>query len=109
MARGTEIETMSIKELRELRNKIEVAIDNRQKNDKVELKEKMRAMAEEAGMSLDEVLGGKGRGKAGKGSVAAKYKNPEDPSQTWTGRGRQPLWLVDKLTKRGVTKEDFAI
>ncbi len=32
--------------------------------------------------------------KAGpRGKVAAKYKNPADPSQTWTGRGKSPVWV----------------
>jgi DNA-binding protein H-NS len=27
-------------------------------------------------------------------TVAPKYRNPDDPSQTWTGRGRSPDWVV---------------
>lgn len=27
--------------------------------------------------------------------VAPKYRNPNDPSQTWTGRGKPPLWIKD--------------
>ena len=40
-------------------------------------------------MARTEVFGGRG-GKRGKG--APKYRNPKDPSQTWTGHGRRPLW-----------------
>jgi DNA-binding protein H-NS len=39
----------------------------------------------------------------------AKFRNPDAPEQTWTGRGRKPNWLVEKLKKRGVTMDDFAI
>ena len=34
--------------------------------------------------------------------------NPDDPAQTWTGRGRKPNWLVARL-KKGAKVENFAI
>ncbi len=33
--------------------------------------------------------------------VAPKYRNPANPEQTWTGRGRSPLWVLD-LQKNGM-------
>jgi DNA-binding protein H-NS len=35
-----------------------------------------------------------------RGKVAPKYRNPANPEQTWTGRGRSPLWVQD-LQKSG--------
>jgi len=29
--------------------------------------------------------------------VFPKFRNPDDPSQTWAGRGKQPRWLTAKL------------
>ena len=29
--------------------------------------------------------------------VEPKFRNPQDPSVTWSGRGKQPHWLVDLL------------
>jgi DNA-binding protein H-NS len=26
--------------------------------------------------------------------VEPKFQNPEDPSETWSGRGRQPRWVI---------------
>ena len=40
--------------------------------------------------------------------VAAKYRNPDHPSETWAGRGKQPRWLVAQL-KSGKRIEDFRI
>ncbi len=57
----------------------------------------MTALAEKHGLTLREVFGGRGKGKL----VAPKYANPDDPSQTWAGRGRKPLWLVAKMKKKG--------
>jgi DNA-binding protein H-NS len=49
----------------------------------------------------------KATGKRG-GPVAAKYRNPENPSETWAGRGLKPRWLTAAL-KGGGKIEDFAI
>jgi DNA-binding protein H-NS len=40
--------------------------------------------------------------------VCPKYQNPAVPSETWSGRGKQPRWLVSAL-KAGRTIEDFRI
>jgi DNA-binding protein H-NS len=40
--------------------------------------------------------------------VLPKYQNPNEPSETWSGRGKQPRWLTAAL-KTGHTIEDFAI
>jgi DNA-binding protein H-NS len=43
-----------------------------------------------------------------RGPVAAKYRNPANPSETWAGRGLKPRWLVAAL-KSGKKVDDFAI
>ena len=40
--------------------------------------------------------------------VPPKYRNPDQPSQTWAGRGKQPRWLVAQL-KSGKRIDDFRI
>jgi DNA-binding protein H-NS len=40
--------------------------------------------------------------------VFAKYRNPNEPSETWSGRGKQPRWLTAAL-KMGHTIDEFAI
>ena len=40
--------------------------------------------------------------------VAAKYRDPENKRQTWSGRGRMPRWLADR-TNRGQSVADFLI
>ncbi|WP_445322487.1 H-NS histone family protein [Roseobacter sp. HKCC-CH-9208] len=50
------------------------------------------------------MLGGR---KAG-AKVAPRYRNPSNPDQTWTGRGRKPLWVVDALNS-GKSLDDLAI
>jgi len=40
--------------------------------------------------------------------VKPKYRNPGNRSETWTGRGRTPLWMA-ALVKRGKKPTDFLI
>lgn len=40
--------------------------------------------------------------------VPAKYRDPENKRNTWSGRGRMPRWLADR-TKRGQSVADFLI
>ncbi len=40
--------------------------------------------------------------------VKPKYRNPADRSETWTGRGRMPLWMA-VLVKKGKTPDAFLI
>ena len=103
------IDKLSYNELVELKDTIEATIAQRRADEQAALKEKIAEMAAEAGFDLGDVLPAKrgGKGKKG-GTVAPKYRNPKDTSQTWTGRGRQPKWLVAELEK-GRKLESFLI
>jgi DNA-binding protein H-NS len=41
-------------------------------------------------------------------AVVPKYRNPEQPSETWAGRGKKPRWLAAQL-KSGKRIDDFRI
>ena len=98
------LEKMSLKQLLELEAKVQSAISTARERERVEVRKALAELAEKHGFRLQELMGGRGRGKV----TAPKYANPEDPSQTWTGRGRKPNWLVAKL-KKGANMSDFAI
>ena len=40
--------------------------------------------------------------------VLPKYQNPEQPSETWSGRGKQPRWLAAQLSS-GMKLDNFRI
>ena len=107
MAKINGLEKHTYAELLELRQRVDAALLDRKSSEERELKQKLEALAAESGFSMSDLFGGKKVGK--KGSVgAAKFRNPKDSSQTWTGRGRKPNWLVDAL-KKGVKLESLAI
>jgi DNA-binding protein H-NS len=82
------------------------AIAEARQRERSEVKEKIAELAANSGFSVTELFG-TGRGLKG-GKVAPKYMNPDNKSETWTGRGRQPRWLVAKLAK-GAKLEQFKI
>jgi|SRR6516165_7477377 len=40
--------------------------------------------------------------------VLPKYRNPKNPAETWSGRGKQPRWLTAQL-RSGRKVKDFLI
>jgi len=100
-----DIDRMTFKELQDLETRIRRAKSAAQEKTRTDLKEKVEAIVAAAGFKMSDLFGGRG----GKGrKVAAKYANPDDPSETWTGRGRKPRWLAAKL-KEGDKIDKFLI
>jgi DNA-binding protein H-NS len=100
-----ELDRMTLRELKELEVKVQRARASVQDRSRTDLRKKVETMIAEAGFKVTDIFGGRG----GKGrTVAAKYANPDDPSETWTGRGRKPRWLNAKL-QEGAKIEKFLI
>src|ERR1700758_4504684 len=107
-----DLKALSPKELQSLIANAESHMQEAKSNQIQEVRKKIDTLLNNAGLSLADVYptrGGKAS-KAGKRSVVApKYRNPEDASQTWSGRGKRPLWLVAALKRRGVTLDSLLI
>jgi DNA-binding protein H-NS len=101
------VDKMSLKELVALEGKIQGAIAEARTKERAEVKSKVAALALSHGFSVSELFDGKGRAKSKFPSVA-KYANPDDATDTWTGRGRKPNWLVARL-KKGANLAEFEI
>ena len=74
-----------------------------------DVRKKIDALLNLSGLTLAEVYPTRGGKKGSTGSVAPKYRNPSNASETWSGRGRQPMWFTAALKKRGVTAESLLI
>jgi DNA-binding protein H-NS len=90
-----DLNALSLKELKELQAQVARAIasfeDRKKKEALVELEEKARQM----GFSLSELTGMQAARK--RAPATAKYANPADPSETWSGRGRKPRWFIEAM------------
>ena len=86
-----------LKERKKAVREVEKAIDQYDDRKKTEAREKLAAAAAEMGFSIDELMGGgSGKGKP-RAKGAPKYRHPENPSKTWTGKGRQPVWYKEHV------------
>lgn len=100
------LNNLSLKELRDLQSQVAKAIasfeDRKKKDALAQLEETARAM----GFSLAELTGTTVARK--RTPATAKYANPADASDTWSGRGRKPRWFEAAL-RDGRTPADMAI
>jgi DNA-binding protein H-NS len=100
------VDKLSLKELVNLEAKIKSALGVARDSERKLLKQKMADLAATHGLSISDLFdGARGRKKP---VGVAKYANPEDKPDTWTGRGRKPNWLVGRL-KKGAKLSDFEI
>lgn len=93
------LETMTVEQLQQLQDQINREIKQRRNRDKKEIISKIRAMAAAGGYTLEELVSGANAVENVKvsRSVAAKYRHPQDPSLSWTGRGKQPRWVAEAI------------
>jgi DNA-binding protein H-NS len=101
------VDRMSLKEINDLEAKIAKAKSAAREKAKSDIKDRIDRLVEGSGFTVAELYGFAARGR-GRSKSAAKYANPENKSETWTGRGRKPNWLVARL-KKGAKIDDFAI
>lgn len=114
-----DLNALSLTELRKLQTRVASEIQRRADSTRKSLLKRIKKMAEEEGLSFDEVMEEastassqpvkpvrrRGRAKAAasqtkaSGRLPAKYFNPEDPSKNWSGRGRKPQWVIDWLNQ----------
>jgi len=107
---------MTSAELRELSSTITGELGLREKQDIENARNQIRAIAESVGMPVLELIAGiPASGKTKPAAVAkprvvvpVKYRNPENSEETWTGRGRTPNWMQQKLDA-GIDKSTLVV
>ena len=106
-----DLTSMTSKELEDLRSQVDLALRDAVVREKAQARQAAEKAAAEFGFSLSDVLNGPDgsrRKSEDKPVSPPKYRNPEDPTQTWTGRGRKPGWFNDALAN-GAAPEDMEI
>lgn len=93
-----DVDSMSLDDLRTLRNQIDRAISSYETRRRKEAMAALERTAREMGFSLTDLTGAAMRARRnGGGEGQAKYAHPENPSQTWSGRGRRPRWVTEQI------------
>jgi DNA-binding protein H-NS len=104
----TNLADYSLPQLKQLQTRITKEIEKRESDTKASLLKRLRKLAQEEGISLEDLLGrdagtiapaakrGRPTAKsvsAKKEPLPAKYCNPNNLEQSWSGRGRKPGWF----------------
>ena len=102
MALTPNLKYMSVDKLSKLKDQIEAALTTRVADERRALQAQLGELARFA----DGKVRFKGAGSGG--VVPPKYRNPDNPAETWAGRGLKPRWLAAVL-KTGKKLEQFSI
>jgi DNA-binding protein H-NS len=101
-----DLKSMSVDELLFLQELVKSVLMRRMSAEKVRLDQRLRQLLE-PGTAPDKVKE-MPHARRPYPPVFPKYKNPEQPSETWAGRGKQPRWLIAQL-RSGKQLDEFRI
>lgn len=104
---GLDLKAMSVDDLLALRDRIAETLSNRVEAERRDLETRLARLRQVDLREPQRVARG-GRVIGRRATVAPKYRNPDNPSETWSGRGRKPRWLTAAL-KTGKKLRDFEI
>lgn len=87
----------TVDELESLKKDIDKEIVSRRKQEEKQAREELKEVAAKYGFSLNELIIGTSTARGRSPSEAQnKFRDPDDPSKTWTGRGRKPNWVKER-------------
>jgi DNA-binding protein H-NS len=109
------IEEMNFEELTSLKSGIDERIQALRDEAKDKLIADMKTRAEQLGLDLEDLAPMLGLGRVAPGrkgaivrngsSAAAKFRNPKNHSETWSGRGRRASWITREMAARGLSEK----
>jgi len=103
------LKALSFDELLELRDQVDAAISTQIESERRALETKLARLNR---FSDSPARAGDGLGEAPRpqkfGKVPPQFRNPDNPSETWSGRGLRPRWMVAALAA-GRTIEELMI
>ena len=108
-----DLKGMSRKELEKLQKDVEKALTRVNQKELKAARDAAAKAAAKLGFSLEEIAGlpakaPRKKSTGPKTKAAPKYANPADATNTWTGKGRQPVWYKEAIAA-GKTPESMEI
>jgi DNA-binding protein H-NS len=103
-----DLNTLTLAELKKLLKDVTAAIANYEDRNKAKARTELEAKARELGFNLAELFSGEATGKRTRAAAPPKYRHPENPTETWSGRGRKPRWYSTAIAA-GKSPKDLAI
>ncbi|MCB6184186.1 H-NS histone family protein [Leeia sp. TBRC 13508] len=100
---------LSFDQLAQLRQDVDKEIQARKAQEASALANLVQERASQLGVSVQELfsfLGKKGNVK--KPTGVAKFANPANSAETWTGKGRKPTWFINAVNS-GASEDSMRI
>lgn len=101
-----DLSAFTLKQLRQMETLIPEMIAEKQAAEQDEFLALMQREAAARGLDFASVVSAKP--KKSRKAVSAKYMNPDNPSQTWAGRGKAPKWVTE-FEEAGGKRDDLLI
>jgi len=99
MGRNTSLASMSIDELWAIREELSEILEEKMVTEKRELERRLVTLRPAPDRA---------KPRRPYPPVVPKFANPDQPSQVWSGRGKRPRWVTEKLAS-GLALEDLSI
>jgi DNA-binding protein H-NS len=103
----TDYQNLSETDLQAVIEKAETALKYKQANKRKEVIAKIKELAASIDVSVEIREIGKKANRASS-KVAIKYRHPNEPEKTWTGRGMTPKWMQE-LINLGHDRDEFKL
>ena len=98
--------TMSFDDLADLHENITKILLEKRLEEETLLRQLIQERSGKLGISLESLFTPQ---KEARAPARIKYRNPENPADTWTGKGKMPSWLKDAMNTSGREKDHYLI
>jgi DNA-binding protein H-NS len=102
MIKIDQLKEMSVEALQNLITNAQALVNQYEKDKKKAVIKEIKTLAASANLNIDIKDEDVEKSKS-----VTKYRNPDNPNETWTGRGKRPKWLNDALAS-GKSLDDLS-
>jgi DNA-binding protein H-NS len=96
----------SPEEIQKIITEAQAALVDRQRSQRKEVLAQIKNLADSIGITV--IIKEEGRRSTKGSAVAAKYRNPKNPAESWSGRGLKPKWIT-RLESEGISLDSLRI
>ena len=101
---------LNIDQLADLVGKAQTEMASRERQRRKDLRSELERRVTAEGYKMGDIFPELGTGAANgrqRRKMPAKFRNPQNPDETWTGIGRSPKWVQAVLSERGIDMAAF--
>ena len=104
-----DLERLDIEQLTELLGKAQAVLASRERQNRKDLRAELERRVTAEGYKVVDIFPELGTTASGntRRKRPARYRDPHNPEQTWSGIGRSPKWVQAILDDRGIDMAAF--